>query len=148
MTYRPLRFGFLGTSIVPIAIWVAALLTLSVNTALGIAMLGIALITVFQFGLRLVHTVEVTDLGELAWRAGYRRGQLRTADIKEATLRIPHGWVVLFLPAAGRPAVVVGSRAGLATYVARVRSARPDLDLQLDPLIARLRRDPSDGQAA
>ena len=139
MTYRPLRVGPLGMGLVPVLLWVVALLLLDVNLALGLAMFGIATITAFQFGLRVVHTIEITDSGDLAWRAGYRRGQIRLADMKLGRRRMPRGTVVLLLPAPGRPAFIIGSAQGLAEHLAGVRAAKPDLDLQLDPWIARLR---------
>lgn len=139
MTYRPLRVGPLGMGLVPVLLWVVALLILDLNLALGLAMFGIATITAFQFGLRVVHTVEVTDSGDLAWRAGYRRGQTRMADLKVGRRPMPRGVVVLLIPAPGRPAFVIGSASGLAHHLEQVRSAKPDLDLQLDPWIARLR---------
>lgn len=137
-TYRPLPSGRTLTIVGIVVSWGAALAVLLLGSSgFGFAFaLGAALSTVV-FGWRTAQEVDLTADGELVWRSLLGGGRASLADVRRVR---PTRWqrTFLYVEVDGARGPVVPSGRGIAAFVDALRSARPDVDLDLGAWVTRL----------
>lgn len=138
-TYRPLPSGRTLTIVGIVVSWGAALAValLGSSAAFGLAFALGAVLGTVVFGWRVAQEVDLTAEGELVWRSLLGGGRAPLADVRRVR---PTRWqrTFLYLEVDGARGPVVPSGRGIAAFVDALRSARPDVDLDLGAWVTRL----------
>lgn len=136
--YRPIPSGPTLTWVGIVVSWGAALAALfGQGPVFGVAIAAGAALATYLFGWRVAQEVELTPDGEVVWRSLLGGGRLPLAAVRRVRAT---RWqrTFLYLEVDGDHGPVVPSGRGIASFVDALRSARPDLEVDVGAWVSRL----------